>query len=303
MSIAAASTLASSITKGTAEEWAGSAPGWGAWGFELIPAIVLVAASLVYVDVYRRAARRSKAVGIGHSLPYAAGIVTVALALFSPIDAIGDTWLLSMHMLQHVLLADIAPALIVVGLRSPLLPLGLPKQALIAIAPGGRYGRLVATLTSPWVLLPAWVAVTWVWVVPSIFDYSSQHSFVHSLEHATLFYSGLGLWWLVVDPLPRSRLRPNAVRLGMLGFTRIAAAAICVPLMWITHVEYPLYAAAPRAFGLSPIEDQRLAGAGMSFLEIMLFGIAFAVVFISVLSRADAADSVAELAGRGQSAG
>jgi len=299
VSIAAASTLATSITKGTAEGWAGAAPGWGSWTFEAVPAVVLIAASLMYMDVYRRASRRSRAVGIGHWLPYASGILVVALALFSPLETIGDTWLLSAHMLQHVLLADVGPALLVLGLRSPLLPLGLPREALIAIAPGGRFGRLVAALTSPWLLLPVWVAVTWTWVVPSIFDYSSQHPFVHSLEHATLFYSGLGLWWLVVDPLPRSRLRPNAVRLGILGFTRIAAAVICVPLMWISHLEYPLYVEAPRAFGLSAIEDQRLAGAGMSFIEILLFGIAFAVVFISVLNRSDAADSVAELASRG----
>lgn len=296
MSIPTAATLVSSVTRGTAAGWSGAAPGWGSWSFEAVPAVVLIAASLAYIDVYRRAARRSKAVGLGHSLPYAVGILIVVLALFSPLEAIGDSWLLSAHMIQHVLLADVAPAFIVLGLRSPLLPLGLPRQALAAIAPGGRFGKLVAILTSPWLLLPLWAGVTLAWAVPSVFDYSAQHPFVHSLEHVTLFYSGLGLWWLIVDPLPRARLRPNAVRLGMLGFTRVASAAVCVPLTWLTHVEYPLYAAAPRAFGLSAINDQHLAGAGMCFIEFLVFGVAFAAVFLSVLSRSDAADAVADLA-------
>lgn len=296
--IAAASVLASVVTKSTVEGWAGAVPGWGAWSFEAAPTVVLIAASLIYVDVYRRASRRSDALGIGHWLPYASGIAMVALALFSPIEKIGDSWLLSMHMLQHVLLADVAPALIVVGLRSPLLPLGLPREALISIAPGGRLGRAVAVLTSPWLLLPVWLAVTWLWVIPSIFDYSAQHPFVHSLEHATLFYSGLGLWWLVVDPLPRSRLRPNLARLTILGFSRIAAAFVAVPLMWVSKVGYPLYALAPRGFGLTAVEDQRLAGGIMCFVEMLVFGIAVFAVLISVLNRSDAADAVADLAGQ-----
>ena len=57
------------------------------------------------------------------------------------------------------------------------------------------------------------------------------------------------------------------------------------------RTEYPLYAGAPRAFGLSAINDQHLAGAGMCFVEFLVFGIAFAAVFISVLGRAEAGAS------------
>src|ERR1700733_2888483 len=86
----------------------------------------------------------------------AGSVVALIAALCSPLDAIGDSWLLSAHMAQHILLSDIAPALLVLGLRAPLLPLGLPRGALAAIAPGGRYGRLIGILTSPWVALPLW---------------------------------------------------------------------------------------------------------------------------------------------------
>jgi len=273
-------------------------PGWGSWSFDPIAILALLAASYLYARMYRRAraASRSHAVGAGHWVPYAAGIAAIALALLSPIDAIGDRWLLSAHMGQHVLLSDVAPALIVLGLRAPILPLGLAPATLRAIAPRGRFGRVLGVLTSPWVAIPLWATATWVWAIPTVFDFAAQHQLVHALEHATLFYTGLALWWLIVDPLPRARLRPGGERLALLGFTRLASAVICLPLTWITAAQYPLYASAPRSYGLSALADQQLAGAGMCFVEFLVFGIAFAAVFISMLGRDDARVSVAERA-------
>ena len=274
----------------------GSPPGWGAWSIEPVAAIVLIAFSALYVDAYRRARRRSERVGAGHWIPYFAGILIVALALFSPLDPIGDFYLLSAHMLQHVLLSDVAPALLLLGLRSPLLPLGLPRRALRVVAPGGRLGRPLAILTSPWVALPLWMAATVGWAVPAAFDFAATHPLVHDMEHLSLFYTGLGLWWVVVDPLPRGSVRPNGIRLAVLGISRLATATVCLPLTFLTRVEYPLYAAAPRAYGLSALGDQSLAGASMCFLEFLVFGIAFAAVFVNVLNRSEAADALGEAA-------
>lgn len=273
-------------------------PGWGSWSFDPIAILALLAASCVYARMYRRAraAARPGALGAVHWAPYAGGIVSLAIALLSPLDAVGDRWLLSAHMLQHVLLSDVAPALIVLGLRSPVLPLGLAPAALRAVAPRGRAGRVLGLVTSPWVAIPLWAIATWMWAIPAMFDFAAQHSVVHAFEHATLFYTGLALWWLIVDPLPRAHLRPNGERLALLGFTRIASAAICVPLTWMTSVQYPLYASAPRSFGLSALADQQLAGAGMCFVEFLVFGIAFVAVFISMLGRDDARVTVAERA-------
>jgi putative membrane protein len=275
-------------------------PGWGSWSFDPAAIIGLLVAMALYVRVYRRAAARSSAVGAGHWVPYVAGIAVLTIALLSPLDAIGDRYLLSAHMLQHVLLSDVAPALLLLGLRSPVLPLGLSRSALRAVAPGGgRSGRVLAVLTSPWVAIPLWAIATWVWAIPTIFDFAAQHQVVHAFEHATLFYTGMALWWLIVDPLPRARLRPNSQRLALLGFSRLASAAVCLPLTWISTTQYSLYASAPRAYGISAIADQHLAGAGMCFIEFLVFGIAFATVFMSVLGRDDARIALAEQAAAG----
>lgn len=275
-----------------------SVPGWGSWSFNPIVILALILAATLYARAYRRASARSASLGPGHWLPYACGLLALAVALLSPIDSIGDHWLLSAHMGQHVLLSDIAPALLLLGLRAPLLPLGLSQRMLQTIAPGARTGasRVIARLTSPWLAIPLWAVATWVWAVPGVFDYAAQHPVVHAFEHATLFYTGLALWWLIVDPLPRARLRPHGERLALLGFSRLASAFVCLPLTWLSKAEYPLYAHAPRAFGISAINDQHLAGAGMCFVEFLVFGIAFAAVFISMLGRSEAQVALAERA-------
>jgi putative membrane protein len=264
-----------------------TAPSWSAWTFDPLVLVLVVAAALLYSRAYQRA--RSRAVArrptIGHWLPYYAGLVLFALALMSPLDAIGDRWLLSAHMFQHVLLADIAPALIVLGLRAPLLPLGLTRRGLRLVAPGGPVGRVLNVVIRPVIVLPLWALATWFWSVPAVFDFAATHSGVHALEHITLFYTGLALWWLVVDPLPSKRRLANGRRLAYLGFTRVATAFVCIPLTWAGSTAYSLYANAPRSYGLTALADQQLAGASMCFLELLVFGIAFAAVFVDTLAK------------------
>ena len=138
-------------------------PGWGSWSLNPVIALLLIAAVVVYARMYRRAGQNAaQPPGAGHWMAYGAGILTLVAALFSPLDQIGDHYLLSAHMTQHVLLSDIAPALLVLGLRSPVVPLGLSRRALRAVAPGARSasGRVLATVTSPWVALPLWAVAT-----------------------------------------------------------------------------------------------------------------------------------------------
>ena len=264
-----------------------SYPTWTTWTIDPGLIVVLLAASWLYGRAFQRARRHSghRGPGVGHWLPYGCGLAVIAIALMSPLDAIGDHFLLSAHMLQHILLSDVAPALLVLGLRAPVLPLGLSRGGLRLIAPGGRAGKLIALATSPWIALPLWALATCVWAIPTIFDYSAAHPLVHGIEHATLFYTGLAMWWLIIDPLPSGRRSPGPRRLVYLGFTRGASAMVCLPLTWITTTVYARYVAAPRAYGISAITDQHLAGAGMCFLEFLIFGIAMAATFLNFLGR------------------
>src|SRR5665213_83091 len=216
-------------------------PSWSSWTVGPALIAVLIAAAWLYSRGYARASRLSggRGPGISHWLPYSLGLIVLGLALMSPLDALGDGFLLSAHMGQHILLSDVAPALLVLGLRAPILPLGLPRRGLRMVAPGGRAGRLIGLATSPWIALPLWAAASLVWAIPAVFDYSAAHAGVHALEHATLFYTGLAMWWLIVDPLPSSRREPNGRRMAYLGFTRLASAGVCLPLVFMTSTVYP----------------------------------------------------------------
>ncbi|HXW58973.1 MAG TPA: cytochrome c oxidase assembly protein [Solirubrobacteraceae bacterium] len=273
------------------------APGWDSWTFDPLLSIALIAAAAWYVSMLRRVHRvTGRRVGPGHWLAYGSGLGVLAIALISPLDAIGDKWLLSAHMLQHVLLADVAPALLILGLRAPVLPLGLPHGMLRSVAPQSRLGRFWRVATNPWVALPAWAAATWIWAIPAIFDYTAQHPLLHAFEHATLFYTGFALWWLIITPLPSDRRDPGMVRLTYLGFSRGASALVCLPLAWLGHTIYPLYANAPRAYGISASTDQHIAGGLMCLIEVLVFGIALVAVFIDMLGRDERAQELGEAA-------
>lgn len=261
-------------------------PSWSAWTLDPAFLAALALAAWAYSHAYRRARRlAARPPGVGHWLPYAAGLVVLAVALVSPLEAIGDRYLLSAHMLQHVLLADLAPALLVLGLRAPLLPLGLPRGGLRWIAPGGRLGRVIHVATRPWVALPVWALATWGWSIPTVFDAAAGSPLLHAVQHVTLFYAGLAVWWLIIDPLPSARRTPNGIRLGYLATTRLVSAAVCIPLTWLGSTLYPRYTDAPRAYGLTALEDQQVAGAAMCLAEFLIFGIAMAVVFLDLLGR------------------
>ena len=157
-----------------------------------------------------------------------------------------------------------------------------------------------AVATKPWVALPAWALATWVWAIPAVFDYTSQHELLHAFEHATLFYTGFALWWLIITPLPSDRRDPGMVRLTYLGFSRGASALVCLPLAWLSHPIYPLYSSGPHAYGLSASTDQHIAGAMMCLLEVLVFGIALVAVFIDMLDREERAQELGELAASGR---
>ncbi len=287
-----------------------TAPGWGSWGVEPLLTILAVAGAWGYWLLYRRAARRSAPIGVGHWAPFAIGIAILALSAVSPLASLADGWLLTADTLQHVLLTDIAPALIVLGLRWPL-PAYLGAAAALpgALAAGenpaasggaaaerfervSRALRACERLLTPWLVVPLWIGATWLWAIPAISDAAAGSAGLQILCHLTLLLTGLGLWWLVVDPLPGAHLRANGQRLGVLGVTHIASACVCIPLLWLSHPLYPLFTHAPRAYGISASLDQHIAGGVMTLIEFTVFAIAFAAVFISMLSRSDAGDAI-----------
>ncbi len=257
------------------------------WPAQLVVVLPIVAAyAAVFAWLFRNARRAPGGSRLGwrHIVPFAIGVLVVIVAAVPPLSSAADTSLVA-HMLQHVLMADLAGAFLVLGLRAPLLSLGLPRRVLRAIAPNGRWGPWVQRITNPWFAVGLFAVMQWTWAVPFLLEATASSSVLHLLQHSLLFYSGLLLWWVIIDPLGHRRHKPGLHRVALVGLSRLATVAVCLPLTFLDREMYPKYAAAAAERGLDPITQQQLAGASMCLLEVMIFGVAFGLVLIDALRR------------------
>ena len=190
-------------------------------------------------------------------LVFAGGLLIVVAAHVTPLASLATTSLLSAHLLQNVVLAEWAPALVVLGI-----PVGL--GASLGRLPGAR------VLTHPVVALPIWLGTYVAWHVPLVYDAALHHpsSLLH-LEHASYFAAGVLLWWPVFQAVPHS------VSAGAKAVYLFAAFVLSGPigivLSLLSRPIYGFYVDAPDSWGLSDLTDQQIAGVTMSVEEAVVF--------------------------------
>ncbi len=224
----------------------------------------------------RRRGRKDLA-GWGRAALFVTAIAMIYLALDSPLDAIADDYLLSAHMLEHVVIGDAAIALAMLAVRGPLIFFMLPAAILSRLARSRAVRSFLHWLTGPWVAVLVWTAAMWAWHVPRIYDYAATHQSVHNLEHLSFMLGGVLLWNLLIDPAHTHRLTvPGRIMLA------VAIFLLGDPVMatlFSGGANYAHYAAQPdRLLGLSPRVDQRLAGTVMLVEQILTLGTCCAVL-------------------------
>src|SRR5271163_50323 len=216
-----------------------------------------------------------------------AGIISIWIAIGSPLNAFDDVSL-TIHMLQHLLLMSLAPPLILLG--APQLPLlhGLPQSLARGVVspilrwpPVKRLGDLIANPAFGWL---AAAAALLGWHVPAIFSLALRWNWLHELEHASFLGAGLLFWWPVVQPWPSTPRWPEwAIPLYLFAAT-LPCDALSGFLTFCDRVVYPSYISAPRAFGLSPLEDQQFAAALMWVAVTFIFLVPAVLVTLKILS-------------------
>jgi len=180
----------------------------------------------------------------------AAGVAVGIAADMPPIGTVSEERL-SVHMLQHMLIGDLAAFLIVIGMTGPLLQ---P----ILVKPGVRRLRWLA---HPLVAVPLWVVVYYAWHVPALYQAALHSNVVHATEHATMFAAGFALWMGLLGPLPKPTWFGNAAGLAYVLIVRFAGTVIANVFLWSSSPFYPDYVALAKANGIDAAEDQSLAGA------------------------------------------
>jgi cytochrome c oxidase assembly factor CtaG len=196
----------------------------------------------------------------------AAGVLGVGLvfaAFFTQLEPLANHTFLWSHLLQNVVLAEWAPALLVLAV-----PLGLASRA--AGFP----------LFRPFVALPLWLAAYYTWHLPWIYDAALRHP--HSLlhvEHLSYLAAGVCVWWPVVHG--RSSAGAKA---AYLFAAFVLASPLGLLLALIPRAIYPFYVHAPRTWGPSPLADQQIAGVTMAAEEAVVFFGAFAAYLLRFLA-------------------
>jgi putative membrane protein len=188
-------------------------------------------------------------------------------------------FLLVIHLLQNVVLAEWAPLLLVLSIP-PALAATLTRSA------------AARTLTHPAVALPIWLANYMVWHLPWLYDTALEHphSLLH-LEHALYFATGVAMWWSVLQDEPH-RLGPG-VRAGVVFAAFVLGSPIGLVIALVPEAIYDFYVDAPeRLWGLTALEDQRLAGILMSVEQAIVFFAVFAYFFFRFLAEEERREDV-----------
>ena len=225
--------------------------------FTLAP---LVALAVAYAVRARTLAWRGTPVGAVRILSFAAGLGVLAAALLPPFADVAEGDLFVAHMAQHVVLLDVAPPLLLLGLTGPLL------RPVLAAVPAA----LVRRVAHPWVALPVAFALFVGWHVPLLFDAAVRHEPVHVLEHASFVAAGMLVWLPVLETLPAPAWFGAGAKLGFLLVWRLGQTVLGNVLLWAPASLYAVYVGAPTG-GLDPLTDQRLAAALMMGEGMVVF--------------------------------
>jgi putative membrane protein len=246
--------------------------------------IALVGYAVVYGLRWRTARREggARAAGGWRAAAWAGGLACIFIALISPIDVLGEQ-MASFHMIQHLLIADAAPILLTLALTKHILrPLTRRIQWLERRA--GPFGH-------PAFGVVAYVGAMWLWHIPYLYDAALAHSGIHILEHLSFTAAGLIYWWHLLSPI-RSRMRLG----GMGPVLYMASTKILVGLLGIALAFSPtlLYDYTGTYLGLTPLDDQHVAGLIMALEQSLVMGVALVYLFVRMLNEADREDERAE---------
>jgi cytochrome c oxidase assembly factor CtaG len=250
------------------------------WTFAPIVLLALVC----YVALYVVRWRESRAQGGARAAPvrclvlWCTGVFFLFVALISPVDALGEQ-LASVHMVQHLLIADLAPIALTLGLTKWILrPVTRRIHRLEQAA--GPFGH-------PAFGVVAYVGAMWLWHIPAMYNGALRHSGVHVLEHLSFGAAGLLYWWHLLSPI-RSRLRLTG--LGPVAYmvsTKLIVGFLGILLAFSPTLLFTFYEANGTRWGMSALTDQHVAGLIMALEQSIVMGIALGYLFVRMLVESE----------------
>ena len=244
-----------------------------AWSWNA-EALAILGLTVAYLAAVRR-----EGVGTWRLVSFLGAMALLLAVTVTPIHTLGMHYLLTMHLLQNVVLAEWAPLLVV---------LGIPPALAATIARPG----IVRALTHPAVALPLWLGNYMVWHLPWVYDAAlrSPNGLLHA-EHIAYFVTGLLMWWCVFQDEPHRLGSGTRAAYVFAGF--VFASPIGLVMALVPDAIYDFYVDAHhRVWGLDPLEDQQLAGMLMALEQAVVFFVVFAYWFFRFLAEEERREDV-----------
>ena len=251
------------------------------WTFS-VPILLSIALWVgVYVWRFRNARREARGRGAGwqQALAFGGFVLVMLIALVSPIDALGEDYLFTMHMTQHILLGDIAPLLLLLALSRVIMRPATRRFHSIE--------RRLGPLAHPLTFIVIWFALLYFWHIPVMYEAAIESPVVHAIEHIAFFTAGCAVWWPLIQPVPMRYKLTGLATFGYILAAKLGLGLLGLYLTWSKSVAYGYYEGVPRIWGLSALEDQNVGGAIMMLEQSLVLVSAFVVLFVRMLLQSE----------------
>jgi putative membrane protein len=234
---------------------------WGAWSRNPLIWVSLAGAALAYHRGCTGIGRRSRQTDRSRHILFGLGLLSVAIALVSPLDALSSA-LASAHMVQHLMLTVVAAPLLAASAPVTFLLRGLPAPVRRSVRGVRRspLARSVSRLGRNAVVMAAvHTVVVWFWHIGSAYDAAVDSEVLHAIEHATLLATALASWAAILNIAGTIRTASGSGVLVLFGLS-MQSAILGALLTFAPRPWYRSYTQTTATWGLTPLADQQLAG-------------------------------------------
>jgi putative membrane protein len=244
-------------------------------GFSVHPSTVVGIAGLAGLYAWRVRREGRSPSGVQASA-FAVALASMFLSLNGPLHDLSDYYLFSAHMVQHLVLTFIVPLLLVVGTPGWMLRPALRFPAVNAAA------RWLTRPVTCFVLFNVTIAA---WHLPPLYNLAMANHGVHIVEHLMFMTTAVLMWWPLLSPLPELPRLSYPGQMLYCFLMSIPMSVVAIYVAMADHVLYPAYAAAPRVWGISPLDDQMIGGLIMWIPGGLFFYGVMTVIFFKWAAR------------------
>ncbi len=255
--------------------------------------------AFLYVRALRILKQRGRTVSVWQQVSWFSGLGLIGIALLSPLDRLGDTDLVSAHMAQHLLIGDLSAPLLLIGLRWPVYPFLLPRAMAAAIGRSKPIRKTFRFLKLPYVAAPLWILILYGWHVAPAYEAALRHPVLHAVQHQSFVVGSLLVWISVLEP-NRARVPGALWKIAHITGVRFAGMFLGMAFVIVSHPFYSgFYGDRALKHGLTPDQDQGLAGAMMLGLDMVVMIGALIFFFLRAAEDGDREHEAEELAALG----